>query len=163
MKLIRVLLVSLVLGITTGTTVGCASWLAQFEANPVAVVNTIIAGVQSVLSIATQIWNAIFPLLPVNSQPQAQTDWNNAVMSLNLAIQAAQDAAIAAQDGKTNNWPAALGALGQAADAIEAIIKQYEQLLSGGTTGLKALPPTHIDTLHQSITRLHNQINAAPR
>ena len=131
-----------------------SAWWQNFTNNPVAEVQAFEQSVQVVLNIAEASWATIEPFLPANVQAQAQAAYSAAVVVVNKAIVALNDAvqaAIAAQ-GPAPDFTAVMQAVSDAIAQVVAIINQFK-------TQVPPTGPAHvagIDDLNNAITSMHH-------
>jgi hypothetical protein len=140
------LLLTLTLFATLVLGSGCATlqnWWDQFKSNPVEYVQTFEQGVQVAISDATIAFQIIVQYLPANVQVQAQTDFDNAVVSVNHALTALSDAVQAAMDAQQPNpdFTALITAVTSAVQQVIAIINQYTNAPPAPPSAIAALPP----------------------
>jgi hypothetical protein len=140
-KLALILMVIMALGAS-----GCASlasWWASFESNPLEQVQTFEAGVAIAVSDATVAFQVVKNYLPADVQVKAQTDFDNALITINNAedaLNAAVQAAIDAQ--QTNvNFTALITAVNDAVQAIVAIVAQYQSAPPAPASATAAFGP----------------------
>jgi hypothetical protein len=110
---------------------GCAAvtaWWDQFKSNPVEQVQVFEQGVSVAVSDAQVAFGVVKQFLPASTQVQAQTDFDNAIISVNHAMQALNDAVQAAVDAQTPNpdFTALITAVSDAVAQVVAIIDQYK-------------------------------------
>jgi hypothetical protein len=152
MKKVKLFAVMCLLSVVT-VSAGCAAttaWWENFEANPVAQVQTFEQGVQVTLSGATIAFTVLLPKLPAADQAAATTDFNNAVVSVNHALQALNDAVTAAVDAKQAN-PNFAGAIAAATDAVNqviAIVDQYTKKVPAPAPALPGLADAKLGAQH---------------
>ena len=151
MKMFAVTCLMLVLS----TSVGCAAttaWWENFQANPVAQVQTFEQGVQVALSGATVAFNILLPQLPAADQAAAVKDFNNALVSVNHALQALNDAVTAAVDTKqaTPDFSGAIAAVTAAVNQIIAIVDQYTAKSLASAQVLPGLADAKLGVQHLS-------------
>lgn len=108
---------------------GCATFSAlwqQFEANPVQTASQLVTYVMNFLQGAQTVWNLILPLIG-SANPQANVDFNNAVVTATNAVAALQDAVQAAVAANNPNpdLSALIKDVTSAVDAVMAIVNQY--------------------------------------
>jgi hypothetical protein len=124
-KLLLILMLISTLGVT-----GCAaltSWWNNFKQDPVAQVQVFEQGVSVAISDATIAFQVIKNYLPANVQVQAQTDFDNAVVSVNHAMSALNDAVQAAVAAGTASpdFTALITDVTNAVAQVIAIVDQY--------------------------------------
>jgi hypothetical protein len=110
---------------------GCAAataWFDQFQTNPLASVQLAEQTAQVAISDATIAFSVVKNFLPVADQAKAQTDFNEAVVTANHALQVLNDAVTAAADAKESNpdFTGAIAAVEAAVTQIVAIVEQYK-------------------------------------
>jgi hypothetical protein len=99
------MLCALVILTTGAATTGCAAvaqWWQGIVSNPVSAI-TLINYVLSFLQGIASIWGMIAPLIPASSQAQANTDYNNAVLTVEQSAAALEDAIRAAAAAQQSN------------------------------------------------------------
>jgi hypothetical protein len=109
---------------------GCATinaWWQQFEANPLEQVEVFEQGAQVAVSDATVAFNTVLPFLPASTQVQAQTAFNNTLVTVNHALAALNDAVQAAVAAQTANpdFTALITDVENAIAQIIAVVDQY--------------------------------------
>jgi hypothetical protein len=109
---------------------GCAAvttWWDNFKANPIEQVQTFEAGVAVAVSDATVAFQVVKNYLPAATQVEAQNVFNQALLTVNNAESALNNAVQAAVDaGQTNvSFTALITAVNNAIQAIIAIVNQY--------------------------------------
>ena len=121
------------------TTTGCGSaWWQNIISNPGSV-QQLISYVTSFLQAVAAIWNVIFPLIPTAAQAQAETDYNNAIFSVEQGVVALEDALKAAAAAQQSNpdFSALIANVQAAVDALMKIVAQWQS----GTAGAGGASP----------------------
>ena len=103
-------------------------WWENFRNNPAAQVQVIENGVQLAISDATIAFQAIKPFLPADAQVKAQGEFDNAVLAVNRAEQALDDAVQAAAAAQQPNpdFSKLVAAVVDAVKQVIAIVDQYK-------------------------------------
>ncbi len=154
------LVLMLVLSVFAGSVTGCAAaaaWWQQFQSNPVAQVQAFEQTVQVALSSAQVAFSVILPLLPSAAQATAQADFNNAVISVNHALQALNDAVQAAVIAQTPSpdFTAVITNVEAAMKQVIDIVEQYvTQSASPAHPAIRMIPGiAEAKAAAQSLTR----------
>jgi len=149
-KTLVVSVLALVLG--TGSVAGCSAasnWWQNFQANPVAQVQTFESTVQIGLNSAQAAWTFLQPYLPAAQAAQINQTFLNVVATVNHSLTLLNDAVAAAIAAETPNpnFGALMQAVSDAFNQVLAIIAQYTTpaAVDGGApapaTGKMGLPP----------------------
>jgi hypothetical protein len=144
-RYISIALSALLLTTTGAFTTSCAA-AAQWWQNITSSPGSAIAFLQYVISFIeglVSLWNTIAPLLPATSQAQANSDFNNAVYSVEQACAALQDAirAAAAAQQSSPDFTALIGNVQAAVAALMSIFQKWQ----GTTSFSSAVSPSAPD------------------
>lgn len=136
MKRIRILVVTAVLGMFAPTVTGCAAvaaWWQQVESNPASAISQLVQYVQGFIGTAQAIWALLVPSLGA-SAAQANTDFNNAMVTVQDSLTALQDAVQAAQLAQQPNpdFTALEAAVQDAVAKAFAVIQQWQTASKSG-------------------------------
>jgi hypothetical protein len=98
-KLVLVLMISLVTGITGCWSLGGGGWLEQLKTNPVLGVERALSEVAQVLRVADLVWGLVKPLLPAGQQPSVEAKYRQLKLGVESAAGALSGALEAAKRG----------------------------------------------------------------
>lgn len=136
MKRIRSLIAAVVLGMLAPAVAGCATlaaWWQQIEQNPAAAISQLVQYVEGFIGTAQAIWALLLPSLGA-SATQANTDFQNAMVTLQDSLTALQDGVQSAQLAQQPNpdFTALEAAVQDAVAKVFAIIQQWQGTAKSG-------------------------------
>jgi hypothetical protein len=153
---------SMVVGLTASFVVvqGCnPSWWQQVTTNPVEAVQEFEAAISVAVSAAQLAWPAILPSIPVASQAQANTAFENALSAVNHAEQALNDGVNAAVIAQQSNpdFTALMQAVSDAVGQVVAIIDEFMKPSPAPVADAGAPPaPAPVAALSLKASAAHN-------
>jgi DNA-binding FrmR family transcriptional regulator len=120
--------------------------------------------VEAFLQAVAAVWGVIFPLIPAAAQAQAQSDYSNAVFTIEQAVQAIEDAlkAAAAASQPVPDLSKLIAAVQAAVDALMKIIGAWQGGSAAGDAGTTAqasprgATPAQIAELQRQQTVIHS-------
>lgn len=135
----------------------CGAWWQNLANNPVAEVQAFEQSVQVVLNVAETSWSVIEPLLPANIQAQAQAAYKAAILVVNKAIVALNDAvqAAVAAKGPAPDFTAVMQAVSDAIAQVVSIINQFKvQVPASAVAGTPKV--VGVDELNAAVVSMHH-------
>ena len=113
---------------------GCATvsaWWQNFQSDPVARVQAFEQSVQVVMSIVNAAWTTLGAILPANVLAQATPKYTAAVVIVNDALVALNDAVAAAVAAGTDNpdFTVIMQSISDAIARVVAIVQQFQSLV----------------------------------
>jgi len=120
---------------TATGSIGCSSsWWQSITTNPGSA-QQFVQYVTAFLQGVAAIWAIVFPFIPAAAQAQAQTDYNNAVFTVEQGVTALEDAlnAAAAAQQPTPDFSKLIASIQAAVDALMKIVSAWQ-----GTGGAAA-------------------------
>jgi hypothetical protein len=141
----------------TGTIlVGCTAAWWQNVATP-ANVQSLITYAESFIEGAQALWAIILPLVPSASAAQANTDFNNGVLTAQKAIAVLEDAYNAAQGAQQSNpnFATLIAALQDAISQVMGIVQTW-QGSAAATATAKASVQSQVSELQRQATVIKN-------
>jgi len=119
----RKFLAGLMLAIMLTTSMGCATWWANFKANPAAQVAAVVDTIHTIVNIADIVFGTIKPQIPQADQADAQAAFDKAVLAVNHAVGVLQAAVQTAVDqGQGLDISKLFADATKAADELQALI-----------------------------------------
>jgi hypothetical protein len=157
----KLIALTLAVALTTGATAGCnTAWWSALTNNPVATAQAFEQSVQAVLNIAEATWSGIALFLPSATLATAQPLYNKAVIAVNAALTALNDAiqAAAAVQGPAPNFTALMQDVSNAVTQLQTVIAQFQSSSSStpaGTASLTTSPPPGLTELNNAVAVMH--------
>jgi hypothetical protein len=149
-----------------GIGVGCAStWWQQVTSNPAIAVQTFESGVQIAINAAELAWPAILQAIPAANQAAVNTQFQNALSSVNHALQVLNDgvnAAAAAQQSQPN-FTALMQAVSDAVSQVIAIVDTYVATPSDAGAPSVAAKVVLTGSAAQNVVDMHSAYNSLGR
>lgn len=131
------------------STPGCAGWIDRFKKDPVAQVNMIVTGLQTVINIVDVTFKELAPKLTAEQRAALQTRLDSLVMAAQHANNALYDILDAAVALKQENpdLKAALAAAGKAAEDLWNFAMDAKEVAYPSRAGitLAGSTPPHVD------------------
>ena len=118
------------------TTSGCSTWWSNFKKDPVAQTETLIQSVQVILSIATVTFASVKAALPADKQPIAQAKFDEAVLTVNAAIDALHASIRTAADLQQSkpDFSKVVADLMAAVTSLQAVVDEFKVLMQASPT-----------------------------
>jgi len=132
------------------TTSGCSTWWSNFKKDPVAQTETLIQSVEVILSVAAVTFTSVKSALPADKQVVAQAKFDDAVLTVNKAIDAVNAAIQTAADLQQSkpDFSKVVADLMSAVSSLQAVVDEFKILMQApppAATGpgqpVSALPP----------------------
>lgn len=160
-KIVSAILIATLTTTTVTTQTGCATWWANFKADPAAQTAAILNTVQTILSIADMVFGQVKPALPIESQDEAQLRFDQAVLAVQHGSRLLQQAVqTAADQGAKPDVAALIADLTKSIDDLQALVNVFKGRQSSGKIGVAAqtVQGAGGDELSQQVGLLHRQV-----